>query len=84
MKQIGICTMQIGKNGLTKSIIEAIKYAFKTHGNIKISVLKSATQDKKAIEKMAMEICTILGRKFTYRIVGHRIFLKKWKKPMRR
>lgn len=76
--------MQIGKNGLTKSIIGAIEHASATHGNIKISVLKSATQDKKEIEKMALEICATLGRKFTYRIVGHTIFLKKWKKPMRR
>ena len=84
MKPIGICAMQIGKNGLTKSILEAIEHAFATHGNIKISVFKSATQDKNEIEKMALDICAALGRKFTYRIVGHTIFLKKWKKPMRR
>ena len=84
MKPIGICTMQIGKNGLTKNIIMAIGDAFAAHGNIKISVFKSATQDKRAIEKMALEICTALGRKFTYRVVGHTIFLKKWKKQMRR
>ena len=76
-----ICTMQIGKNRLTQEFIESVKTAFSTHENIKVSVLKSAAKEKKEIGRMASEMQSALGSKFTYRIVGHTIFLKKWRKP---
>lgn len=76
--------MQIGKNGLTAGFFEALKNAFNIHKDVKISVLKSATRSKQEVEKIANQILNALGKKFTYKIVGHTIFIKKWRKPMRR
>ena len=76
--------MQLGKNGLTNEFIDNIKKRFenKKINNIKISVLKSARQNGKSdVKKYAEKISSFLGRKFTYRVLGFSIFLKKWRKP---
>ncbi|MFH0831646.1 MAG: YhbY family RNA-binding protein [archaeon] len=78
------CSMHIGKNGLTGSVIEALKILFKNHDMIKISVLKSAAQHKTEVEKMASEICSALGINFTSKVIGHTITMRKWRKPQRR
>jgi len=62
--------MQLGKNGLTKELLE----------NIKISVLKSARESKADVKKYAEEIISFLGSKFTFKVMGFSIFLKKWRK----
>jgi RNA-binding protein YhbY len=80
MKPADIISMQIGKNGLTQSFIGALKNAFNIHNNAKISVLKSATRNKEETEKIAQQLCTILGKKFTYKIIGYTISIKKWRK----
>ncbi|HRZ85162.1 MAG TPA: YhbY family RNA-binding protein [Candidatus Paceibacterota bacterium] len=76
-----ISTLQIGKSGLTDTFIETLKSHFKNHQNVKISVLKSATRDKKEIKKMAEKIIESLGKNYTYRIIGFTIIIKKWRKP---
>lgn len=74
--------MQLGKKGITKEFLEDIKKRFEKSKvkNIKISVLKSARQNREDIKKYAEEIKNYLGDKFTYRILGFSIFLKKWRK----
>ena len=78
--QLGI---QIGKKGLTKEMLEDIKNRFENNKvkNIKVSVLKSARVNGREDVKMyAKEIKEFLGKKFTFRILGFSIFLKKWRK----
>ena len=74
--------IQLGKKGLTQELIEDIKKRFEKSSvkNIKISVLKSARHDREDIKKYAEEIRQKLGDKFTYKILGFSIFLKKWRK----
>lgn len=72
--------LQIGKQGLTSGIIENIKNCFKTHEDVKISLLKSAGHDKLTVKKIAEKIQEELGNKYTYKIIGFTIFLKKWRK----
>ena len=74
--------MQLGKKGLTKEFIKDIEKRTENYRNVtvKISVLKSARQNKDDIKKYACEIKRYLGDKFTYRILGFSIFLKKWRK----
>ena len=74
--------MQIGKKGLTEELILDIEKRLKKHSNanLKISVLKSARESKADVKKYAEEINNFLGDKFTYRILGFSIFLKKWRK----
>lgn len=73
--------IQIGKNGLTDGILIVIKNAFANRDDVQISVLKSAGHDKEKVMEIADKIIESLGNKFTYRIVGFSIFLKKWRKP---
>jgi RNA-binding protein YhbY len=78
--KIGRASIQVGKNGLTSGIVENIKNCFKTHNDVKICMLKSAGHDKKKVKEIAEKIQTELGKKYTYKIVGFTIFLKKWRK----
>lgn len=74
--------LQLGKKGLTKEFLEEIKKRFEKPSikNIKISVLKNARENREDIKKYAQEINNYLGDKFTFRILGFSIFLKKWRK----
>lgn len=76
----GQATLQIGKNGFKDGTIEALKNCFKTRENVKVCLLKSAGRDKEKVREIAEEIQGELGKKFTYKIVGFTIFLKKWRK----
>lgn len=76
----GQATLQIGKNGFTDSLMGTIKNCFNTRENVKICLLKSAGRDRKEIKKIAEKIQKELGNKYTYKIVGFTIFLKKWRK----
>lgn len=74
--------IQIGKKGLTKEFLENLKKRFENKINMgaKIHVLQSARESKEDVKKYAEEIKNFLGEKFTYRIIGFSIFLKKWRK----
>ena len=73
-------SFQIGKSGLSEDFIDLLRNSFKTRENIKIHVLKSAGHAKENIEKIAQAIVRQLGKKYTYRIVGFTIFIKRWRK----
>lgn len=79
----GIVNLQIGKNGLNDGIIKNLEIAFKTRSDIKIHVLKSGGHERETVKQMAEDIINKLGKKYTYRIVGFSIFIKKWKKDKR-
>lgn len=74
--------IQLGKKGLTKEFLEGLKKRFEkpTVKNIKISVLPSVRKSKDDVKKYSEEIKTVLGSKFTTRILGFSIFIKKWRK----
>ena len=75
--------IQLGKRGLTKEFMEDIRKRFDDNNkvkNIKINVLKSARENKEDVKNYAKEISSFLGDKFTYRVLGFSIFIKKWRK----
>jgi len=76
--------VNIGKNGITEGTFELLQNAFKNNKDVKISVLKSGGHEREKVKQMAEEIINKLGNNFTYRIVGFTIFVKKWKREMRR
>ena len=78
-----ISHVQLGKNGITEKFIETLKDHFKNHMNVKVSVLKNAGHEKKAVKKYAEEILEKLGRNYTARTIGFTISLKKWKRNVR-
>jgi len=79
----GIGYLQLGKQGISDNFIETLKSYFKKHKNIKVSVLKSLTRNKIEVKKFADEILEKLGEKYTAKIIGFTIVLKKWRKPVR-
>jgi RNA-binding protein YhbY len=76
--------IQLGKKGLTPEIISEIKKRFENPKikNIKINVLRSARESREDVKKYAEEIQGNLGGKYTYRIIGFSIFLKKWRRAL--
>ena len=74
--------IQLGKKGLTKEFLEDLKNRFEKTKltNIKVSVLKSARESREDIKKYEKEIKDFLGTKFTTRVIGFSIFIKKWRK----
>ena len=75
--------VQLGKNGVTPNFIETLKNQFKNHGNVKVSVLKNASRNKKRIKEFSEEIIEKLGERYTARVIGFTIVLKKWRKRVR-
>lgn len=75
--------MQLGKSGTTESVLNEIKKRFKKreNENMKINVLRAARKNREDVKKYAEQIHKSLGNRFTYKIVGFSIFLKKWRKP---
>ncbi len=73
--------IQIGKQGITDNFIESLKDVFKTHENIKIHLLKSAGHNKEKVQEYKREILKSLGEKYTAKVIGFTIVLKKWRKP---
>jgi len=79
----GLVNVQIGKRGVSKELIENLRNAFKQRENVRIRVLKSAGHDRTKVKEMAEEVVEELGKRYTYKIVGFTIFIKKWRKAKR-
>jgi len=71
--------INIGKNGLNEGIFILLENAFKNRENVKVVLLKAAGHTRENAKQIAENIVSKLGNKFTYRIVGFTIFLKKWR-----
>lgn len=74
--------MQIGKNKLTPEFIKDIGKRLEKHRNavVKISVLKSARENKGDVKKYAEELINKLGSNYTAKTMGFTINLRKWRK----
>ncbi len=70
-------TLHIGKNGLTKEFIEHLSAVFKTRRTIKVQLLKSASENRAQMEKVAEEIIAGLPERYNYRVIGFTIILMK-------
>ncbi len=78
-----ISAIQIGKNGLTDNFIETLKNYFQNHNIVRISVLKSAGHEKRKVKEYSEKILEKLGKKYTSRVIGFVIVIKKWRKLVR-
>ena len=72
--------MQIGKNGVNENFIGTLKSCFQSHDTVRISVLKSAHEEKEQIKKYSEEILKSLGANYTCKLIGFKIIVKKWRK----
>lgn len=77
--------IQLGKKGLTPRFLDVLKKRFdrKEVKNIKVHILQNARESREDVKKYSQEILNHLGNKFSSRIVGFSIFLKKHKKEQR-
>jgi len=77
---MALVKLQLGKKGLTSEFIKNLKRVLNNTENVRISLLKTSTRDKEKVREWAKEIIKNLGKKFTYKIIGYTIILKKWRK----
>ncbi len=75
--------IQIGKNGITPNFIETLGNHFKKSMTVKISVLKSARENREDVKKLSEELLEKMGPYYTARVIGFKIVLKKWRKKRR-
>ena len=68
---------QIGKQGLTDGVINSINSMFKTHTQLRISILKSATRNREELKKIAEDLTQKVSFPCRSRIIGYTIILKK-------
>lgn len=78
-----LTNIQLGKNGVTDNFIQTLSNCFNTHKNVKITVLRNLTRDKKEIKKLSEEILDKLGKNYTTRVIGFTIVVKRWRREMR-
>lgn len=79
----GITNIQLGKQGLTKNFIETLKNNFIKNQIIRISVLKSAGHERGKVKAYSEDILKELGVRYTSRIIGFTIVVRKWRRDMR-
>jgi len=68
---------QIGKRGLTDNFIETLRISFKTHKQLRISVLKAASPTKAKMKEIAEEIAQKLPFTIKHRIIGFTLIIRK-------
>jgi len=72
--------LQIGKKGVDGNFVENLKSQFEKVQSVRISVLKSARENKQDVKNISNLLLEKLGNNYTLRIVGFTIILKKWRK----
>jgi len=78
MKQIK--RLQIGKGGVSPMFVNQVKEIFKKEEVLKVSILSSICKNKKEAQKISKELVSSLGDKFVYKLVGHVITIRKFKR----
>ncbi len=68
---------QIGKQGITDGVLESLNNAVRTHRQVRISVLKSATRDREELKELVEELKKKIKYKCSYRIIGYTIVIIK-------
>jgi len=76
--------IQLGKNGITENFMSTLKTYFDKVRTVKISVLKSARENKFDVQEYSKNLLNKLGENYTSRVIGFTIVLKKWRKPQRK
>lgn len=76
-------SIQLGKLGITENFIITLKGHFEKHKQVKISVLKNARKSKDDVRAYAEEILNRMGNKYTCKIIGFTIILRKWRNAVR-
>jgi RNA-binding protein YhbY len=78
-----VAKFQIGKQGVTQGVADALELALTSHHQIRISVLKAAGHDRAKMPILVEELKSKLKTNCNYRIIGFTIIVNKLgnKKP---
>ncbi len=71
---------QLGKSGITDTFVNALAISFKTHRQIRISLLKSSGRSSETMKKMAEELRSKMPINCIFKIIGFTIILRKQRK----
>lgn len=72
--------LQMGKNRLSIEFLEQVRKMFENTKTVRISLLKSATRDKKHAKEIADKLISDLGANFRYTIIGYTVIVRRSKK----
>ena len=72
-----LAKFKIGKQGLTKEVIQALILAFKNRKQVRVYLLKSATRDREEKIQIAEQIKKQFSFHCDYKIIGYTIVLIK-------
>lgn len=72
-----VSKVQLGKNGITDNFISTLRSHFQKHANVKVHVLKGAGHDKEKVKEFKEEILKKLGEKYSARVIGFVIAIKR-------
>lgn len=75
--------MQLGKQGVTDNFIGTLEGHFQNHKVVRISVLKNARKSKNDVKVHADEIIKRLGERYTCKMIGFTIIIRKHKNSVR-
>ena len=80
-----IAKFQVGKNGITDGVIVALSLVFKTHTQVRVSMLKSSGRDRTTTALLAKEMTEKLASinkdsNFDYKMIGFTVILRKYPK----
>jgi len=78
-----ILKMQIGKKGLTPEFMADLKKHFEKVENVRVSLLKASGRDRESTKEIRDQIIEELGPKYTAKIIGFTLAIKKWRKARR-
>lgn len=73
----GAVTFQIGKAGITPSVIEQLNHILEHHKHIRISALPASGRNRESIKKMAETLVASLATPCEFRVIGFTIALRK-------
>ncbi|MBR9705410.1 hypothetical protein GOV14_00070 [Candidatus Pacearchaeota archaeon] len=73
---------QLGKNGITSQFVKDIKKRIEKYRNatIRVHVLQSARESRDDVKRYEKELIRKLGEKYTSKVIGFTILLRKWRK----
>ena len=74
-----VAKFQIGKQGVTDGVIDSLNNAMKSHRQVRVSVLKSATRNRDELKQIAENLKNKIKYKTSCRIIGYTIIIIKTK-----
>jgi len=74
---------QIGKNKITKGLIENLKKTLEKNKSARVSYLKSSERTHESVDKDIKTLEKELGNRYVIKRIGFTLVIRKFRKPVR-